>query len=87
MAMRDRKWKCRVSAAAIERWIEVMRWLPSVPRSRRHPQAQSQHRRACRTRTAQWSADRHCLNALVFRALQNKRHRTRPNFGDSRAGL
>ena len=31
---------------------EVMRRLPSVPRSRRHPQPQSPHRRACRTRTA-----------------------------------
>jgi len=40
------------SAAAIERRNEVMRRLPSVPRSRRHPQPQSPHRRACRTRTA-----------------------------------
>jgi hypothetical protein len=40
------------SAAAIERRDQVMRLLPSVPRSRRHPQPQSPHRRGWRTRTA-----------------------------------
>ena len=57
MATRDRKWKRHRSAArskrrAIERRNEVMRRLPGVPRSRRHPQPQSPHRRACLTRTA-----------------------------------
>jgi hypothetical protein len=34
----------------IERWNEVMRWLPTVGRSRRRPPPQSPHRRVRRTR-------------------------------------
>jgi hypothetical protein len=55
VATRDRKWKrqrsaAHASAAAIERRNEVMRWLPTVGRSRRRPQPQSLHRRVRRTR-------------------------------------
>ena len=53
--MCERDWSGSVSAAhasaaAIEGRNEVTRRLPSIPRSRRHPQPQSRHRRACRTR-------------------------------------
>jgi hypothetical protein len=53
VATRDRKCQrsaAHASAEASERRNEVIRCLPSVPRSRRHPPPQSPHRRVRRTR-------------------------------------